>query len=225
MTLLAEDLLWLLLDDATGRPVVDRVDIAPVLAGAVLTELALTAETTDEPLVTFDGRGRVQAGDSMYSSGLCEGMIDMVLLSGLEDLRRKPLAPHRAIQRMGGGLERVLLHRLRARHRIVPTRVTEFGIPGVRRWPTIDHAAKREIRDSLAPGVLDSLPLAPRPAALVGLLTVAGALPHQFPGWAHSDIRTSAGRAAGPRHGWATAAVITAMCCTRASAVAEHRIL
>ncbi|MGW5383451.1 GOLPH3/VPS74 family protein [Nocardia sp. NPDC003963] len=225
MTLLAEDLLWLLLDDDTGRPVVDRIDIPPVLAGAVLTELALTAGATDQPLLTIDGRGRVKAVDSVHSSGLRDRMFDAVLTSGLDVLRRKPLAPHQAIQRMERGLERVLLDRLRARNRTVSTRVSEFGIPGVRRWPTIDHAAKREIRDSIRPGVLDSLPLAPRSAALVGLLTIAGALPHQFPGWARSDIRAGAGRAADPRHGWATTAVMTAMCSTRATAVAEHRIV
>jgi hypothetical protein len=40
MTLLAEDLLWLLLDDHTGEPLVDKQSLSHALAGALLIDLA-----------------------------------------------------------------------------------------------------------------------------------------------------------------------------------------
>jgi Golgi phosphoprotein 3 (GPP34) len=46
MTLLAEDVLLLLLDDASGKPIVDGTKLDRVLAGALLLELALAGRVT-----------------------------------------------------------------------------------------------------------------------------------------------------------------------------------
>lgn len=89
MTLLAEDLLLLLLDDVTGKPVVDDVRLDRALSGAVLLELAL-----HERIAPAERGEQVRKGRFAVRNSTPMG--DTLLDATLSRLAERPVRPAQA---------------------------------------------------------------------------------------------------------------------------------
>src|SRR5690606_21262293 len=105
MTLIAEDLLLLLLDDESGAFAAGSDKRGPVLAGAVLAELALAGAVEIEAVTGLWKRTRVTVEDRA-------AVDDPVLLAALDEIDRKPRSPQDLVGRLGKRLPDELCDRL-----------------------------------------------------------------------------------------------------------------
>ncbi|MFI7664477.1 GPP34 family phosphoprotein [Nocardia sp. NPDC049526] len=184
MTLLAEDLLWLTLDDDTGELLVDKQSLARALAGALLIDLA--APDRFPPLVRV-----TRPGEPMRQTGLVvpeadkpgSPRADPVLAHSVELLRQRPFTPEQAIHKLGPGLHNTLLDRLCSRRRVFRQSSRLLGLIPIITWPTIDRDAKNALRQPLRRVLLDAHQPDRRTLALISLLHLVHALPEQCPGW------------------------------------------
>jgi hypothetical protein len=91
MTLLAEDLLWLLLDDVSGHPLPDKISLSRVLAGAVLIDLTRSQTTTALARVTGPGEavrpGRLELLDDRAGADPVLARAAVLLRRRAEDRR------------------------------------------------------------------------------------------------------------------------------------------
>src|SRR5690242_16449360 len=96
MALIAEDLLLLLLDNASGRPVLGRDRREKLLGAGVLLDLALAGRIH----LAFDGApsGRVQlhAGPDLD---------DPILDPALQLMQHRPWKPPKAVAKLSRGVE------------------------------------------------------------------------------------------------------------------------
>ncbi|MBH0776691.1 GOLPH3/VPS74 family protein [Nocardia bovistercoris] len=160
ITTIAEDLLWLLLDDFAGNTTVDSITLHRVLAGAVLAELR-----------SHDGA--VPPRDPLLAT----------VVAG-----HRRIVLDRAVDDLATGVRGPLLDRLCADHRVDRRTRRSFRFIPRTTWPTSDPAGKAELRHSLHSAVLDAHTPDTRTLALIGLLHTAGALPYQFPRWSRNTI-------------------------------------
>lgn len=177
--LLAEDLVLLLTDDRTGKPLVDQLRRDLVLAGAVVHELTelgrLRVTGRDEEL--RPGR-LVVADDSPTRDDLLDATLQR--LAG-----RKPEKPKNALGGIGKGLHQRLLERLSARGilRLEVDRV--LGLFPRTAWPAVDSSHE----DGVRRGLSDVLVVGRTPTAheriLIALLDAVGQVPTVLPG---SDV-------------------------------------
>lgn len=181
--LIAEDLLWLLLDDVTGKPLVDDITLASVLAGAVLVEL-----TPDSSMRIPDG-----------------GHPDPLMSGALDLLRRRPITPKNAVDKLARGLRGALLERLQDNRQVRRQSTRRLGLIPTVSWPTSDVAGQRELRRAL----LDGERADARSLQLVVLLNTVHALADQFPEWHRSAVESRAQQITRqlPQADWATAAI------------------
>src|SRR5512144_2684879 len=103
MAQIAEDLLLLLLDNASNRPALDRDRREKVLAAAVLLDLAYACRL--RPAVDGEPAGRL-----LLLAGPALG--DPVLDPALRRLQRRPLKPKAAVAKVRRGVEQALLGQL-----------------------------------------------------------------------------------------------------------------
>ncbi|WP_051182823.1 GOLPH3/VPS74 family protein [Nocardia vinacea] len=193
MTLLAEDLLWLLLDDDTGEPLVDKQCLSHALAGALLIDLAAPDRFSALARVTGPGDpmrpGRLLVLDERESG---TWQADPVLVRAVELLRQRPLTPKQAIHKLEPGLRKTLLDRLCSRRQILRQSDRLLGFIPITVWPTIDRDTKNALRQPLQHALLDAQRPRHRTLALISLLHVVHALPQQCPGWRASVINKHA---------------------------------
>ncbi|EOM77819.1 GPP34 family phosphoprotein [Rhodococcus rhodnii] len=174
MTLLAEDLLLLLLDDETGAPLVDGTRMPRVLAGAVLLELALSDVVTPAE----DGED-VKKGRLVVRRDPPD---DDVLADAVTTIReRTPMKPRPAIERLAKNLQPTILERLVDAGWVREERSRVLGVFPRTRWPEVDGTHERELRTELRAALIDGLDPRERTAALVALLSAVGAAPKVFP--------------------------------------------
>ena len=175
MTLLAEDLLLLLLDDASGKPVVDRTRLPRVLAGAVLLELALGDVVTPAEPGEDVKKGRLVVRDGAWPQD--------PLLARAVDLigRSKPLKPEAAIEKLTKNLRDELAKRIVDAGWVREEKGKVLGIFPTTRWPEVDGSHERAVRNELGAALLDGVTPTPRTAALVSLLSAVDAAPKLFP--------------------------------------------
>ena len=93
--LIAEDLLLLATDDATGKITVSSMNLEPALAGAVVMELMVAGR------VTIEGEARQSMVVVTDRTPLGDPVLDAALLSLID---KAPLKPGAAIQRLTKGL-------------------------------------------------------------------------------------------------------------------------
>ena len=198
MTLLAEDLLLLALDDDSGKAVVDGVTLPRALAGAVLLELTL------DGVVVLDGegerrrRGRVVVRDAVPADPL---LADAVAQLG----SRKPMKPDAAIEKLSGKIRERVLERVVDNGWVREERGRILGLFPTRRWPATDESHERRVRAELHSVLVDGLTPTPRTAALISLLSAAKMVPKTLP---EADRKRVAQRAVEIADGnWAGAAV------------------
>src|ERR1700755_3619241 len=138
--LLAEDLLLLVTDDASGRLSVPGVQADTGLGGANLVELTLLGQV-DVPGEQDPGKpGRIIVRDSSPPG-------DEVLDTALQTLvARQGSKPSAVIRPLGKNLRPVLYQRLGARAVLRPEHGRALAISPTRTWPTQDPSHEAQMR-------------------------------------------------------------------------------
>ncbi|WP_020577645.1 GOLPH3/VPS74 family protein [Actinopolymorpha alba] len=169
--LIAEDLLLLLLDDNTGRPLADSTKVQYALAGAVLLELALQGRVDVAGPDEEVRKGRLVVRDrSPLGSPVLDDALELLdhrggrkpadvirpLTKGLRDRLLNDLAERGILQRQEG---RIL--------RVFPTTT----------WPARDSSHEDTLRARLHGVLVQGLTPDGRTSALVSLLTAIDVVP------------------------------------------------
>ncbi len=148
-TLIAEDLLLLLLDDESGK-FTSASYLDTGIGGAVLVELALAGCVE---VVRRPGLWR----RSMVLPTHTPPPADPVLVEAWELVRAKERGAQDLVVRLGKKRRDVLLGRLRERGILVEREDRVLGLISRQRWPTVDSthvsAVRRELGDVLIRGV------------------------------------------------------------------------
>lgn len=167
MTLIAEDLLLLLLNDQTGKALVDSTSLDRVLAGGLLVELALTGQIAPAAEGEAVKKGRLVVRDAATS----DEMLDRTLTR----LATKPVKPERAVEQLTKGLRKELLTRLAGAGLLREQRGRALGIFPTTSWPAIDVTHETQLRAELTEVLEADRPPSERTAALVSLLAAVDA--------------------------------------------------
>ncbi|MBV9091369.1 MAG: GPP34 family phosphoprotein [Mycobacteriaceae bacterium] len=163
MAQITENLLLLLLDNATRKPALDRARRERVLGAAVLLDLALACRI--RPAV--DGEP-VRAGRLLALAG--PNLADPVLDPALQLLRRRPITPQSAIAKLRRGIEPTLLRQLERTGQIRPVRLRGKGLNRTWAWPLNDRTRVNQARAELLSALFDLRCPTPSTAAIISLL-------------------------------------------------------
>ncbi len=164
MTLIAEDVLLLLLDDESGAFAARSDQRGPVLAGAVLAELALAGAVEIETETGFWKRTRVTVEDRGAVS-------DPVLLAALDEIDQKPRSPQDLVGRLGRRLPDELCDRLVERGLLRREESKVLGLFPRKRWPAADSRHEEELRADLRRVLLDGGDAEERTGTVIALLS------------------------------------------------------
>lgn len=170
VVLIAEDLLLLLTDDATGKLVMSSTEVDVALGGAMLIELALMGRVG----LTGPGAG-VRAGRLAVRerSPTSDPLLDGALAIVATKQGKKPAA---AVTALGKRL-RPLLHQPLADRGILGNEKGHvLGIFPTQRWPAHDATHESSLRQQLAHALRMAGTDDPRVAALVSLLSALRAV-------------------------------------------------
>ena len=212
MTLIAEDLLLLLLDDGTGRPLVDTIRLDRVLAGALLLELALAERVGPPPPGQRFGRARIAIIDARATG---DPLLDEAI-SRLDPDR--PPGAARAVEKLVKGTRPALLARIVAAGFVREERGTVLGIFPTTRWPAVRPEHEAAVRRALHAALVEGWPPDLRTSALTSLLVAVNAVPKVVPA---PDRRALVRRAKAVAAGeWAGAAVRKAVAAVNAAVTA-----
>jgi hypothetical protein len=162
-TLIAEDLLLLLLDDAKGTTPAGT-PIATVLGGAVLLELALDgAVSIDEHRSRWRSQ-KVRAVDVSSST-------DPVLTSALHTIAEKERSAQNLVSRLGKELKPALGDRLAKRGVLERRDTTALGLIPQKRWTVLDSSRKQHLRQAITTVLVHQQTPDERTGALIALLS------------------------------------------------------
>jgi Golgi phosphoprotein 3 (GPP34) len=163
MAQIAEDLLLLLLDNASAQPGLDRSRRQRVLSAAVLLDLAYACRI--RPAM---GGDPVQAGRLLVLSGPDTG--DPVQDLALQVLARRPMKPATAMAKLSRDVEPRLLAELERAGQIRPVRVGGKRFSRTWTWPLTDRTRVNRARAALLSALFDGQSPAPSTAAIISLL-------------------------------------------------------
>jgi len=138
--LLAEDLLLLVTDDASGRLTADGVQVDAGLGGANLVELTLLGKVDVSGEQDQGKRGRISVRDPSPPG---EDVLDAALRILVKRQGRKPSA---VIRPLGKNLRAVLYRQLAARGVLRSRQRRVLGIFPTRTWPAQDPSHTAEVR-------------------------------------------------------------------------------
>lgn len=156
--LLAEDLLLLLTDDATGRLVVSGAEADVVLAGAQLVDLTLAGR------VDVDERKRLVVRDSSPTS---DELLDRALASVQ---RREGKRVAAAMPELRRKVRPLVYDRLVAQGFLRAEDGTVLGVFPTHRWPAVATDHEAALRRGLVAVLVDGGPPDRRQGALLALL-------------------------------------------------------
>lgn len=202
MDLIAEDLTLLLLDDDSGRPLVDSTKLTHSLAGALLLELALAGSVVPEGPAekSAKGTGKIVAAGPQPT--------DPLLALAWEACADKPRRAAAVIQKIDSKVKEPLLERIAGKGWIQVERRKVLGIFPSRSFPETDGRHEAELRSALDAVLLRDQDPDARTAALVSLLAAVEALPKLYPDLDRDARKALQARAAQVSEGeWAGAAV------------------
>lgn len=161
-TLIAEDLLLLLLDDDKGT-LAHSDKIQPLLGGALLIELALA-----ERIEVAEKTGRWSTAKVAVIDG---PPVDEPLLDGaIATIGEKPRTAQDLVNRLGKGTKDVLLARLADRGLVRPEHGKVLGLFPRTTWPAADRSHEAGVRNLLQGALVLGLTPDTRTSALVSLL-------------------------------------------------------
>src|SRR5215472_10829008 len=166
--LLAEDLLLLVTDDASGRLSAPAAQVDAGLGGANLVELTLRnkVDLTDEQDPGKPGRIVVRdpspAGDAILDAAL------EILIA------RQGKKPSTLIKPLSKNLRRMLYERLADSGMVRAERGRILGVFPVRRWPAQDASDEAEVRRLMTQALVQHEAPDTRTAALIALVHAVG---------------------------------------------------
>lgn len=199
MTLIAEDLLLLLLDDESGKlTAADRVDAG--LGGALLTELAMTGSIEVRRGSRLWSRARVHVVPEVHVD-------DPTLAEGAAVVAEKERAAQSLVTKLGKRAKSRLLDRLEQRGLLERKQDRILGLFPRIRWPAVDSAHEEQIRAELIRALEHGQAEQQRTSALIALLSAMGAA-HKVlsvPGLSAGQVRKRAKEMA--QGDWAAEAV------------------
>ncbi|MGH3522263.1 MAG: GOLPH3/VPS74 family protein [Mycobacterium sp.] len=168
MARIAEDLLLLLLDNASAQPGLDRTRRERILTAAVLLDLAHACRI--RPAVDSEP---VEAGLLVVLSGPDPG--DPVMAPALQLLLRRPISPAVAIAKLRHDTPAAVLWQLERSGQVQQVRLQAKGFRRPRAWPLIDRTRVTRTRAALTAALFDHRTPDPTTAAVISLLhTVDG---------------------------------------------------
>lgn len=161
MSLIAEDLLLLLLDDDRGT--LSTSHPQPVMGGALLVELALAGAVRVEK--TSSWRSAKVVGEPGAE------VDDPLLRAALMTVTEKERSAQDLVDRLGKHLKDTLAERLVERGILERVDDRVLGLFPRRRWPALDSAHEEAVRRELTGALVHGLTPTPRTGALVALLS------------------------------------------------------
>jgi hypothetical protein len=162
--LLAENLLLLVTDDASGRLSVPGSQLDLGLGGANLVELTVTGRVDLSGEKDPGKAGRLVVRDSSPAG---DEVLDAALRTVLAHAGRRPSAVIRPLSR---NLRRTLYERLTANGAVRAERGRVLGVFPVRRWPAQDAGHQAELRRLVTQAVVQQAAPDDRTAALIALV-------------------------------------------------------
>jgi hypothetical protein len=210
-TLIAEDLLLLLLDDEKGTATSSYVDVA--LGGAVLLELALAEAVTVRERTSIWSGAKVVATPGAVVD-------DPVLAAGLATVAERERSASDLVNRLGKGVKGVLAERLAARGLLQRQDDKVLGLFPRTRWLAADTAHEVEVRRRLSAVLVQGVEPDARTGALVALLASVDKAPASVDheGVPKRDVRRRAKEVA--EGAWAADAVKDAIAASTAAVMA-----
>ena len=162
-SLIAEDLLLLLLDDDSGK-LTGTTYLDTGIGGAVLVELALL------------GCVEVVKGSGLWARAkvvptVSDPPSDPLLVEAMKLVRSKERTAEDLVSRLGKKRRDVLLDRLRERGILEETEDRVLGLIPRRRWPMVDGAREADVRRRLGDVLIRGASPDERTAALVSVLS------------------------------------------------------
>jgi hypothetical protein len=169
--LIAEDLLLLLYDDETGKPITGSPGLDYALAGAVLIELTLLGKT--DITVAGDGvkPGRLKVLDASPTG---DAILDERLAFVVDKSGKRPKDQ---IGRLSKKLRDQLLARLAERGVLDQSEGKVLGLFPVTRWPAKDARHEAEVRSKLESVLKVGTTPDERTGALIALLSALNVVP------------------------------------------------
>jgi len=165
MTLLAEDLLLLLLDDVSGKRTTDTTRLDYALGGALLLELAMAGRLDVTEKQGWLGRERVEVLDATPTG-------DDLLDDALTRLcTAKGRDPQSAVTSLSKHLRATLLERLAQRGVLRRESDRILGVFPRDRWPLKDATRETQLRGRLHDVLVVGLAPDPNTSALIALLS------------------------------------------------------
>jgi hypothetical protein len=162
VTLIAEDLLLLLLDEKSGKVTAsDSADVA--LGGAVLAELAILGAVTVE-----ERTSRWKAPKVTVTGPVPE---DRVLADAVAIVAEKERSAQDLVGRLGKGLVQTLGDRMADRGILERRQSRLLGMLPRTRWPAADSSHEAAVRQSLTSVLVQGTTPDPRTGALVAVLS------------------------------------------------------
>ncbi|MDX6372202.1 MAG: hypothetical protein QOD98_1190 [Nocardioidaceae bacterium] len=163
MTLIAEDLLLLLLDDAKGT-VSTWGKTDAVLGGAVLAELAVSG------LVTVDEHKSIWRTDKVHATEPAPAELDPVLADALATIAEKDRKASTLVTKIGKGLEGRLAAGLAGRGILQRRDGKLLGLFPRTTWPAADTSHETDVRRTITACLVDDAQPDERTGALIALL-------------------------------------------------------
>jgi hypothetical protein len=163
MAQIAEELLLLLLDNASAQPALEHHRRERVLAAAVLLDLAYACRI--RPAVAEDA---VEPGRLIALSA--PGLMDPVSESAYGLLQRRPLRPVAAMKRLSKHIEDDLTHHLELSGQIRRIRLQSKRLTHPYAWPLTNRGRVGQARSALLAALFDRRPPTPSTAAIITLL-------------------------------------------------------
>jgi len=165
MTLIAEDLLLLLLDDESGKPSADSTKLPRVLAGALVVELAMSGSLRitgpDEQLE----KDHVVVAGEPPEDALLRRVFDLVATTS------RPMKPQKVIEKSQKNLAKELAARLVAQGFVTEKQDKVLGLFPTTTWPARDTSREKVLRDALRSALVDGTTPEPHSAALISLVS------------------------------------------------------
>lgn len=163
MAQIAEDLLLLLLDNASAQPALERHRRARVLAAAVLLDLAYSCRI--RPAVADEG---VPPGWLIALS--VPGPMDPLSEPAFQLLQRRPLRPAAAVKKLSKHTEDDLTGYLEQTGQIRRIRLQSERFTRPYAWPLTNRERVGQSRSALLAALFDRQPPTPSTAAIITLL-------------------------------------------------------